>query len=379
MRMPMKRTALVVLAIFMLTLSACSKNGGSPAHQIKLQSYKVGSAPVRSAILEQGTHNIPLWLKYGAKDRTLVLFSSTPGLAPVNDSIVAEAKKLADERALDALFKMGDSNAGGTLYNPENTVTLAHRLGIVKQLYWVVPSFVGITEADVSGFKDALKKDYPGLAGDIDGLKLNGRVAEGVINKVPVKFMSLQDIPQADDTVLVDVDLSYFSALYRDEKSTRVLGTVSGFFRLLQDAGLNSDIVSIVTSNMDGRVPLKFRFIGLYLTSLLAKPEMLKSNPPELWTERAEAWRVEQKDLKVSKALYKGITKKFPADAATHYDLSDVSFRLGDLETCKKELDEAARIDRGYAIGYYIIADTLSKSGKTKEADSFLTAAKALR
>jgi len=368
----MKRTAitmLVIMALGALILPAC-KGGAKPASGLKV--YEVGKDAVQLTLLEQGSDCLSYWLKNKDKDRVLVRFSGFDGLAPVSDVAMKAIKGAADKGDFDALKQMGDALKDNSLYASDNAVYLAHRLGIIREVYWVVPTFGSFTQEDLDAFKESLKKSYPSQAAEIDALKLDGKMAGGSINGVPVKIVGLQDMKGPGEPVLLDTDVSYLASLYAGEKETRVLPLFEGFFRLVRDAGIKSDQVSLTASNSDGKVPVKFRFAVKYLTTLYGYPNMVDGEPPSLWSQRSEAWRVEQKNPKLSIPLYESITKQFPDDAASHYDLSAVYFGQGDLVGCKRELAEAIRYDKGYAAGYIEFAKRLAASGKGGAAKEFV-------
>ena len=344
----MKRTVLVYLTLLMLAVASCRGGGGKSA----LRVYDVGKEAVQFKPFEQESQNIPYWVENGARDRVLVRFSAYDGLEPVDDASLKE----------------------GALYSSDNLVYVAHRLGIIREAYWVTPTFGSVTEEDLGRLRDSLKKKYPGDAADIDGIKLNGGVASGTVNGVPVKIAGLQDLPKIDEPVLMDTDVSYLSSLYISERETRILPLMEGFFKLVAGVKLRSDLMTISASSEDGKAPLKFRFLVKYISTLFAHPDMVDADPPRQWAERAEVWRVEQDNPKAAIPLYEGIVRQFPDDAASRYDLAEAYFRLGDLNKCADSLSEAVRLDAGYKTGYGVFAARLKAAGKADKAKEFAAA-----
>jgi tetratricopeptide (TPR) repeat protein len=243
---------------------------------------------------------------------------------------------------------MGETSGVKPAYNADNTVFAATKLGLVKDVYWVVPSLTSLSQESLDGFKEYLKKTYPAQTKEFDQLRLDGNSAKGTINGIPVFIVSLQDLPKIDKPVLLDIDLSFFSNIYQDENKTRILSLVSGFFKTLQESGLQSDMVTISASNKNGLVPYKFRFLADYFVELFANPKMLDGTPPKLWLDRADAWKMEQRSFKEAIPLYNNILKEFPKDAATHYDLSYAYLKEGNMEASRKEFNQAAALQAGY-------------------------------
>jgi tetratricopeptide (TPR) repeat protein len=108
-----------------------------------------------------------------------------------------------------------------------------------------------------------------------------------------------------------------------------------------------------------------------YLSEIFLNPDMIDGTPPALWKERAEALKVEQKSMKDALPVYKSITKDYPEDADSHYDLSRAYFELGELDACKDELAAAVRLDSGYSGAYLDYATQLFSKGDKAKAESF--------
>ncbi|MBI5695944.1 MAG: tetratricopeptide repeat protein [Nitrospirae bacterium] len=374
----MKKLITLFILAAAITIAACSngttKEKPEAAATPPMPVLKVGIDPMDVLVLEQDTFHVPSWLDKGIKGRTLVRISAVDGLSAIAPDNMGAIKDAALKSAdMDALANMGNALwKDKPLYSTENTVYVAHQLGIVDRVYWVVPRFGSITHEGFQEFKQYLLKASPGQRKDVDSLVLNGKLVEGTFDGMPVTFVGLQDLPALDGPVLLQVDISFLSTLYMNEKSTRILALVSGFFDTLKKSGIKSDCVTVVTSNANGLVPVKFRFLAGYLASMFKDPALIAKDPPALWSESAEAWLIEQKSPKESIAVYKDILKKYPEVAATHYDLSYAYFMVNELESCRKELAEAARLDPGYESGYAEFAAALREDGKKAEAEGFL-------
>ena len=353
-----------IICISALFLYACSKPASKPA----VSALKVGQDKIEVQPLEYEAQAVPYWLGKGASGRTVVIFSANDGLMPLSPQALNELQKLAARRNSQA---MAQKIAPDGLFDSGSAAWLAKNLGVASKVYWVVPLFGRLTDSDLQGFKDFMKKRFPSQSAEIDAMTMTGDVARGTINGVPLRIVSLEHMPKITEPVLVEIDISYLTALYKDETRTRMLSFISGFFANLRNSGLSSDMVSVSASNADGLVPLKFRFLVTYLSQLFAAPDMIKEAPPALWKERAEAWKAEQVSFRNAVPIYKDIIKNYPNDAASLYDLSYAYFKTGDMESCIKELSAAAKFDPVYRLGYYDYASALRKSGKTAEAEKF--------
>lgn len=379
----MRTKIAAILLVILSTLYACSgepdETSGKGAPHTPPPVLKVGGVPLDAAFFEQDSFNIPYWVQNGIKDRTLVRLSSFDGMTPVDDATVAKLKSLADAGRTDELRAAGDAASGNKLYDASSTVYVANRLGVVKEVVWVVPLFLSVTKEDLDGFKKFLSEHYPKIKDEVSAIRLEGNTGTGTLYGMPVRIIGLQDLKAPSGPVILDVDASYFVQLYSSEKDTPSLKFIAGMFALLRRAGISSDAVSIATSGEDGRAPLKFRAFAVYLKELLKDPGMIDTKtPPALWTERAAAWKAEQSDPELAVPIYKNIASKFPDDAPSRYDTAELYFRLGELEACAAELNTAVKLDPGYHIAFEQIRDSLTASGEVDVAQQFYSRKPAL-
>jgi len=357
------------LIIALLGPAACSKKA---AETPSLPAYKIGIDPVGAKIIEGENLNIPYWLEKGALKHVLIRLSGTDGLVPVQPGQLDTLSALKRDKQYQKIYSAGIPPAGEAVYYPANTAYLAEKLGIADEIYWVVPIFGSIDDEQLEGFKKYLKGKMPEKSEEIDAIKINGSVAEGTVNGIPIKILGLEDFPKLDKPALLDIDLSFFSSLYGGEKETPMLKLISGFLETLKNRNISADTVTLSCSNQDGSVPFKFRFIASYLREIFKNPAMINAQPPELWSERAEAWGIEQKNMNSAVLVYKAILKKFPQDAASHYDLSFAYFQLDKNPECINELAEAVKSDTGYAPAYKDYAAMLKSAGRKAEAKLYV-------
>jgi len=347
---------LLVSAVTLISFAGCSKESAKP----KLPVYKVGLEPIEIVPLPEDSHVLPYWLQSGVSHRTLVRFSSVDGLIPVGDDVIKTIRELAKKEDFNGITAL-TTPAAQVAYTSENMVYVANRLGIVDEVVWVVPHLNSLSQADLDDFINYVSKDNPTHKVAYSALKLKDNIAEGMIFGIPVRIVSLQDLPKIEKPVLFDLDISYFHALYVNEKETGILTLASGLVNNLKEKGISTDMLTVSPSS-SGVAPT-FRFLAYYMKDLFHDPSMTDKTPPKLWKERAEAWKVSQKSVREGIPVFKSILKSFPDDAASHYDLAALYFETGDAVACKAELDKAYAIDNGYLYGYAYFSARAAKNG----------------
>lgn len=378
-----RNSVLAVMLVLMSMVFACSdkptaQTEADPAESQGLTvapaiPVKAGTEPLTAELVEQDGENVAFWLGRGLKDRTVIRLSAFPGLVKVGDDKIEALRGMIRDGRTDEIMKAADANGKAPLFKAENTLYVAHRLGIIKEVVWVVPIFLSVDKGEVEYFKEELVKQLPELKKEIDGIKLSGKTAKLTLNGVPVTVVGLQDLVPPDSPAILDVECSFLAALYQGEKNTSSLSFVAGMFKLIQKAGVVSDAVSITASNADNVAPLKFRKLCVYLVEMMKDPKLIEGNPPTLWKERAAAWKAEQADMELAVPIYKSILKSYPDDAATHYDLAALYYSLGELEYCANELAAAAKSDKAYLVGFEQIRDNIISSGNAELGWQFYT------
>jgi len=331
---------------------------------------RVGVDPVDVRFLEQASYNVPIWLSGDTRDRVLVWFSAYDCLDPVAPETMSQLIEMANSRRFDDMVTAGNIMNPDALYTSANMNSLAHSLGVVKEIIWVIPGFSSVTQEDLDFLRNTMKEHYPESSKEIEALELSDNMITGTLQGVPFTIQTLDDLQAPSEPVLLSIDSSFIFALYRDEKATGSLPFIAGMFKLLGETGLEADYVSISASNVDRRCPFKFRSLARYLEEMLEDPAIADDEPPKLWSERSIAWKAEQQELELAVPIYKDIINKFPDDAMTRYDLAEACFRLGKLKECGEALAEAARIDPGYIPAFSEFAGRLASEGREKEADT---------
>jgi hypothetical protein len=362
------RKFLIPIALVAVLLAvSCAKN----SERAGVKSMKVGTDSIDVAFIEHDSANIALWAKSGITSAILVRLSAYDGLSPVSDTDLVSIKSMVNKDDYAGLASSGDPASKDSLYGPANVVYVAYKLDIIKELYWVIPSFDSVDEKTVEYFKDQLKNLYPDDASEIDNISLSGKSAAGSVNGVPIRMLCLEDLASPGSPVLLDLDSTFYKAMYSNEKNTPSLAYISGIYKILSEVGIKTYSVSVSASGPDIQAALKLRPFSRYMARLFKEPELINSKPPALWVERANAWRLEQNEPSISIPVYNKIIKEYPDDAASRYDLGDAYFMVSDYGKCITEIKAAAGLDPAYgeAFGWY--AEHLAKEGKAAQAAMF--------
>lgn len=192
-------TAVAVLAFF-----SCSKQ--SPDKQ-----YSLGKEPVNEAVfLENRSDALILWLKKGYKGMTVVHVDVHDGFGFISEEKIAKIKKLSKDKKFDELARLKDMEEK-SLFTASNYLYSAAKLGVVKEIYWVMPfRMLGFSDAErrVKVFLKTAASVFPSK--DIDGMKLKGGCLKGKLFKTQVNICNIDTFPQVKGPVILDMDADFF-------------------------------------------------------------------------------------------------------------------------------------------------------------------------
>jgi len=204
-----------------------------------------------------------------------------------------------------------------------NFIYPATRLGIVREVVWVVPdgtlrdgpSAAALVREVVLGRLQGIGIE------EARGFHLAGRTVQGTLYNVPITICELADLPYFAEPVLLDIDLGYFTT--RSALTQHVLDfpwiTPEEVLAGLARKGVRTDRVTLSYSTMGGFLPPDHRWLGPALQARLEGREV----PQEVL--RYDGMRAEQGgDLAEAEARYRSLVAADPDDASAWFALSRV-------------------------------------------------------
>jgi len=247
---------------------------------------------------------------------------------------------------------------------------------MIDKVYWVPPIRGSVGSEPVENFKEYLRA-FGATDKELAGLKQEKTFMSGSVNGVPMVVSGLGELsPPITDAVMV-IDLTFLSALYKNEVTEPMLDLFASFVKMLSDVSPKVSHVVIVYSTAYGDVPMDQRFLGSYLKTFFTDPSVLKESPPRTWLLRSKImyndtfFQTEQ-----SLELCKKAVEVAPDDANARYDLALGYFSVKDLDGMAENLDRAVKLDHGYYPTYFKYADYFIEKGVFGASEHFLKQAK---
>jgi tetratricopeptide (TPR) repeat protein len=273
------------------------------------------------------------WRTARVRDRVLVHLDGQADMDWLPDLTVARIAA-TDPLELAELEVHPYAVGGGVLdgFGTSNFIYPATRLGIVREVVWVVPDGT-LRDAAMAG---ALVREVVlgrmqmiGIE-EARGFHLAGRTVQGTLWGVPVTICELADLPYFAEPVLLDIDLGYFTT--RSALTQHVLDvpwiTPEEVLAGLSRKGVHTDRVTISYSTLGGFLPPDHRWLGPALQARLEGRDV----PQE--ARRYEAMRAEAAgNMEAAAALYRALTAADPDDASAWWALARVQTAQGAPES----------------------------------------------
>jgi len=316
----------MAFAAVLAMLGAACGEGAPDAGARQAAAARVGVEPVPVVhLFENHSSSLVAWRRADVRDRVVVHLDGHPDLDWLPPETVARIAAASPDE-LRTLELHPYALDGDTLrrFAIWNFVYPAARLGIVRRMVWVVPD--GTLHDPWEAWRltrEILTDKLDGVGLDeASGFRLQGRAIEGEVLGVPLTIVELRDLPAIEETVLLDIDLDYFttrSAVSQEVVEVPWIGpeeVVAG----LRAKGIRTDLATISYSTLGGFLPPENRWIGKALLGRLRDPATAVIAREALHREAVEAWSDGRQTDAV--AALERASRSDPDDACSWYCLS---------------------------------------------------------
>lgn len=324
--------------------------------------------PVEPLLVEAASEALADWRPVGDVRPALLLLANDPLLRPLPSELADEILTLARSGSSDELRRRGTARVPDPLLLPEMTVTAALRADFFSRLIWVLP-LAAEGEMNLDTLRAQLR-DYGALTEDeLATLRLEGGGASGTAQGMPLRIVPLTALTAPDESVVLHIDLSYFSPLYKGEIKTPLYPLLGRTLQQLRELGMRDGVVTISRSNLDGGLPLETRFIGGDLAELFRRPELLDSPLPELWDQRARTLYLANFFQKERiRELLEDMRRDVPEDASVAYAYYQILRQFREGSAALAELERAVALDTAYAREYLDLVPVALEKDQPEEA-----------
>jgi tetratricopeptide (TPR) repeat protein len=251
-----------------------------------------------------------------------------------------------------------------------NFIYPAARMGIVREMVWVVPD--GTLPDPGSVFQLAqtaiLDKMQMITTEEAAGMIREGRTLRGTLLGLPVLICELADLPEIQEPVLLDLDIDYFTtrSALTQWVTERPWTTPDAVIDVLRRKGIRTDIATVSLSTIGGYVPSGSRWLGKAVRDRLRDPQRSYA---QARNDRIEAEEAERSgDLERAALLHRRRVESDPEDAIAWLSLSRVHRQLGRGGEAADAMRQAVKLDPVLEHVDLIEADRLHINGQNRAA-----------
>lgn len=275
------RTGCPAAALFLL-LFLPGPAGSSPTD---LQGGSIPRAfldPVEGVrLLENHYEALPLWAETGIKDAIVLHVDS-------HHDMLSNGKK-EDFEPLRKMVESGDyrgmKRAGhdiypGALYDYTNYLVPAYHLGIVREIWWVLPVQKPMDGDFLMKLQKFLGERQFGKFSmeEISQLRLEGAYIRGTLGGVPLTISRVESIPSFEEPVLLDLDCDYLVGdptwdLGADHRSSGMEQPLTDFLLSMRKKEIPVKRATVVYSVEGNYLPIHYRYVGTLLQKWLVDPD----------------------------------------------------------------------------------------------------------
>lgn len=361
----------MILLLLMAGTPACERGflTGLPA---------AGSDPiVDTGMLESHSEALVRWAAMGIRNAVVINFDAHDDFRVIPDETV-RALRTAYESGDNNALAAGDSFKGGDLYNVGNFLYAAARLGIVDELYWVIPySHFSAPKREERLRRFLLHSSFS--PADLESFSMRGGCFRGLRGGMRINVCGMEALPLVTGPVLLSIDADYFAPLvfeYRADHLTALRGTM----RAIAEGGyrVHDSVVSYSVSG--GYTRPMHLWVGDAVARLLGEPGLIAgAETPEDWAmlQRLELKRRAGKFSDVTDAIGKRL--RLVAEAGDggggqpelQAYAADAYRAQGQLDNAFRASGAACRADSLHCYIFPYIGGRLLKQQDIKNAASF--------
>lgn len=322
----MRRHDTAIIAVVLTGLisagAGCGGSAGRPRPDAAAARIGVDGVPAVH-LVENHSAALTLWRRAGVTGRIVLHVDGHADFDWLPEETVARIAA-ASGPELQALELHPYAMDGMTLrkFGIWNFIYPAARLGIVREVVWVVPDGTLSDPESLARLRaDVLLGKLHGVSiEEAELIRADAKSVHATLLGVPMTICELASVPAFTEPVLLDLDLDYFTT--RSAVSQEVAASPwiapDDVVAALSSRGIRTDFVTISLSTIGGFFPPANRWIGPSLQKALRDPAAAVSSRERL----AASERAGSTANRGAVAIWREVVDRRPDDASAWYELS---------------------------------------------------------
>jgi hypothetical protein len=323
--------------------------------------------------IQDSSEALIMWAERGIQDAVLVHVDAHDSLEFISP------EKIEGIRGLIGSEKQETSGySRGMLLNKSNYLYAAVQLGIVKEIYWVLPYrlFDDIPLAEKK-IKELLKTEGSVFRDrEIDAMKMQRGCLAGTLTGANIHVCSPRTLHAIKGPAVMDIDVGFFP-VYADEYGVSKLRALKWFFDEITFRKIPVVHVSVSYGIEFGLTDPIHRYIGDETIEGIGNPQVFTADsPPELWKFRdmAENMISGGEDRRVVEYLKEPLLK-YPDDLPLRMIHTTATLLIGGYDDAFKGVEGLCEMDGQYCYGFVYLGNILGAEKKYELQEKFFSRA----
>lgn len=361
-------TVLAVAATLTITSWGCSPTPETREYPM------LGKTPIEPVYsLENHGDALTLWASHGIRNGTLIHVDAHDDLRWRAAEHMAQLKVLyaqGDVNGLREASRSGDSR----LYDMGSFLYAAAHLGIIKEVYWVIPYPI-FNHADSDEQMYSFLRSCRLTDRDIEGFSSTGGCYCGEAFGIPLHICSPEQLPALDQPVVLSIDADFFPKM-AEQYGTNLLEAVGRLFTQLHSRAYRVETALVSYSVNGNYLPLAQRWLGDWVLRLLREPEVFGESHPEtgmIFQHVQHMLGINQAETLLS--YLEGTIARRGEDPALHLYAAYAHYELGHVDQAFASAERSCLMDHNYCGGLADLGLVLATAGHIEEGVRFFARA----
>jgi len=332
----------------------------------------LGKDPLaRPLMVEDHSQALAHWAEKGIRDAVLINFDTHDDIRWIPEEKIAALGQIYRQKEWQR-FRAADSLADDSLYHLGNWIYAGGRLGIFREVYWVIPFDIFSMEDPDAKLRRFLR-DYEFNQQEIRSFTLRDRRFQGTFHGVPLTVCDIKSLPEISSPLLLSLDTDFFPP-YSTVHEKSYLPALHEVFMALHAKNYRIEDALVSYSVNGDFLPPHLRWVGDTIGTILEKPGLLEEPPTELLNLLQQIDNdYRGTDTATMLTLIESWQARYPNAALQAYKALAHTLRNAPGDAYRAAL-ESSRLDQRYSTLLPYIGTYFYSAGQYQEAEKFYLA-----
>jgi tetratricopeptide (TPR) repeat protein len=322
-------------------------------------------------MVENHSQALAQWAEKDIRDAVLINFDTHDDLRWIPDEKIDALSQIYRKKDWRS-FRAVDTSADDGLYHLGNWIYAGGRLGIFREVYWVIP-FDIFSMYNPDAMLRRFLRDYEYNDEEIQTFTLRDRRFHGTFHGVPLTICDIRSLPEISSPLLLSLDTDFFPPYSTEHEKSYLPSLHDVFHELYKKKYRILDAVVAYSVNGD-YLPPHLRWVGDTIGMILEKPGLIEEQPPEFLTllQQIDNHYRDTDTIQMLK-LIESWQERYPIAALQSYKALAHKMRNAPEDAYRAAI-ESSRLDQRYSTLLPYIGIYFYRAGQYHEAEKFYRA-----